>query len=606
MSYRAPVKDMLFVMSELAGIEAVARLPGFEDAGADTAAAVLDECARLNQTVIAPLNVEGDRNPSSFKDGAVTTTPGFQQAYRQFVEGGWQGLHHPTAFGGQGLPKLIHAACIEMVNSANLSFALCPLLTDGAIEALLTAGSDALQAAYLPPMVAGRWTGTMNLTEPQAGSDLSMVRSRAEPQPDGSYKLFGTKIFITYGEHDLAENIVHLVLARVTGAPEGVKGISLFVCPKFIVNADGSLGPRNDVQCVSIEHKLGIKASPTAVLQFGDGLGEVCADGAGPGALGYLVGQENRGLEYMFVMMNAARYAVGVQGIAVAERAYQQAVAYARDRVQSRPVDGSLPGAATIIHHPDVRRMLMTMRALTEGCRAMALVAAAAQDAAHAHPDAEQRRQNQAFYEFMVPLVKGYSTEMSLEVASLGVQVHGGMGFIEETGAAQYYRDARILTIYEGTTAIQANDLVGRKTGRDGGATARGVAAQVEATEALLADQGGPQALAVANRLRAARLAFLDVVGFVAEQGRSDPNAVFAGSVPYLMLAGNLVAGWQMARALLAAQARLDAGDDADFMRAKIGTARFYADHILTRAPGLRDSIVDGADAVNAMAMEAF
>ncbi len=606
MSYRAPVKDMLFVMSELAGIEAVARLPGFEDAGADTAAAVLDECARLNQDVIAPLNVEGDRNPSSFKDGAVTTTPGFQQAYRQFVEGGWQGLHHPTAFGGQGLPKLIHAACIEMVNSANLSFALCPLLTDGAIEALLTAGSDALQAAYLPPMVAGRWTGTMNLTEPQAGSDLSMVRSRAEPQPDGSYKLFGTKIFITYGEHDLAENIVHLVLARVTGAPEGVKGISLFVCPKFIVNADGSLGPRNDVQCVSIEHKLGIKASPTAVLQFGDGVGEVCANGAGPGAAGYLVGQENRGLEYMFVMMNAARYAVGVQGIAVAERAYQQAVAYARDRVQSRPVDGSLPGAATIIHHPDVRRMLMTMRALTEGCRAMALVAAAAQDAAHAHPDAEQRRQNQAFYEFMVPLVKGYSTEMSLEVASLGVQVHGGMGFIEETGAAQYYRDARILTIYEGTTAIQANDLVGRKTGRDGGATARGVAAQVEATEALLADQGGPQALAVANRLRAARLAFLDVVGFVAEQGRSDPNAVFAGSVPYLMLAGNLVAGWQMARALLAAQARLDAGDDADFMRAKIGTARFYADHILTRAPGLRDSIVDGADAVNAMAMEAF
>ena len=606
MSYRAPVKDMLFVMSELAGIEAVARLPGFEDAGADTAAAVLDECARLNQTVIAPLNVEGDRNPSSFKDGAVTTTPGFQQAYRQFVEGGWQGLHHPTAFGGQGLPKLIHAACIEMGNSANLSFALCPLLTDGAIEALLTAGSDALQAAYLPPMVAGRWTGTMNLTEPQAGSDLSMVRSRAEPQPDGSYKLFGTKIFITYGEHDLAENIVHLVLARVTGAPEGVKGISLFVCPKFIVNADGSLGPRNDVQCVSIEHKLGIKASPTAVLQFGDGVGEVCANGAGPGAAGYLVGQENRGLEYMFVMMNAARYAVGMQGIAVAERAYQQAVAYARDRVQSRPVDGSLPGAATIIHHPDVRRMLMTMRALTEGCRAMALVAAAAQDAAHAHPDAEQRRQNQAFYEFMVPLVKGYSTEMSLEVASLGVQVHGGMGFIEETGAAQYYRDARILTIYEGTTAIQANDLVGRKTGRDGGATARGVAAQVEATEALLADQGGPQALAVANRLRAARLAFLDVVGFVAEQGRSDPNAVFAGSVPYLMLAGNLVAGWQMARALLAAQARLDAGDDADFMRAKIGTARFYADHILTRAPGLRDSIVDGADAVNAMAMEAF
>ena len=609
MSYRAPVKDMLFVMSELAGIEAVARLPGFEDAGADTAAAVLDECARLNQDVIAPLNVEGDRNPSSFKDGAVTTTPGFQQAYRQFVEGGWQGLHHPTAFGGQGLPKLIHAACIEMVNSANLSFALCPLLTDGAIEALLTAGSDALQAAYLPPMVAGRWTGTMNLTEPQAGSDLSMVRSRAEPQPDGSYKLFGTKIFITYGEHDLAENIVHLVLARVTGAPEGVKGISLFVCPKFIVNADGSLGPRNDVQCVSIEHKLGIKASPTAVLQFGDGVGEVCANGAGPGAAGYLVGQENRGLEYMFVMMNAARFGVGTQGIAVAERAYQKAVQFARDRVQSRPVDGSMTTAATIIHHPDVKRMLMTMRAYTEGCRAMALVAAAAQDAAHAHPDAAVRKQNQAFYEFMVPLVKGYATEMSLDVASLGVQVHGGMGFIEETGAAQYLRDAKILTIYEGTTAIQANDLVGRKTARDGGATARAIAVQIEATEGALAAcaaQGSDAARAMHLRLGAARRAFLDVVDFVAGQTKTNPNAVFAGSVPYLMLAGNLVAGWQMARALLAAQARLDAGDDADFMRAKIGTARFYADHILTRAPGLRDSIVDGADAVNAMAMEAF
>ncbi len=596
MSYRAPVKDMLFAMTELAGIDDLARLPGFEDAGADTAAAVLEECARLNQDVIAPLNADGDRNPSSFKDGAVTTTPGFQQAYLQFVEGGWQGLHHPVEFGGQGLPKLIHAACIEMVNSANLSFALCPLLTDGAIEALLTAGSDALKSVYLRQMVEGKWTGTMNLTEPQAGSDLSMVRSRAEPQEDGSYKLFGTKIFITYGEHDLAENIVHLVLARVTGAPEGVKGISLFVCPKFLVNADGSLGARNDVHCVSIEHMLGIKASPTAVLQYGDG----------SGAVGFIVGQENRGLEYMFVMMNAARYAVGLQGIAVAERAYQQAVAYARDRVQSRPVDGSVAGAATIIHHPDVRRMLMTMRAYTEGCRAMALVAAAAQDAAHAHPEAAVRKQNQAFYEFMVPLIKGYSTEMSLEVASLGVQVHGGMGFIEETGAAQHLRDAKILTIYEGTTAIQANDLVGRKTARDGGATARAIAGQIEATERALAEQGGADAVALARRLGAARQAFLDVVDFVVGHAKSDPNAVFAGSVPYLILGGNLMAGWQMGRALLAAQARLDAGEDADFMRAKIATARFYGDHILSRAPGIRDSIVDGAEAVNAMALEAF
>ncbi len=596
MTYRAPVKDMLFVMQELAGLATVAELPGFEDAGLDTAAAVLDECAKLNQDVIAPLNWEGDQQPSSFKDGHVTTTPGFKAAFRQFGEGGWQGLHHPAEFGGQGLPKLIHAACIEMLNSANLSFALCPLLTDGAIEALLTAGSDELKATYLPKMIDGSWTGTMNLTEPQAGSDLAAVRSRAEPQADGTYRLFGTKIYITYGEHDMAENIVHLVLARVTGAPEGVKGISLFVCPKFLVNADGSLGARNDVQCVSIEHKLGIKASPTAVLQYGDN----------GGAVGFLVGQENRGLEYMFVMMNAARYAVGVQGIAVAERAYQKAVAYARDRVQSRPVDGTLNAAAPIIHHPDVKRMLMTMRAYTESCRAMALVAAAAQDAAHAHPEAEVRKQNQAFYEFMVPLIKGYSTEMSLEVTSLGVQVHGGMGFIEETGAAQYYRDAKILTIYEGTTAIQANDLVGRKTARDGGATARAIAGQIEATEAALAVRGSEASRAMLKRLSAARLAFLDVVGFVASQTRSSPNAVFAGSVPYLMLAGNLIAGWQMARALIVAEDKLAQGEEADFMRAKINTARFCADHLLSKAPGLRDSIVEGAAGTVEMAVDSF
>jgi len=454
-TYRSPVKDMLFCMKELADIDAVARLPGFEDAGCETAQAVLEECAKFNEGVVAPLNWDGDAKPSSWQDGVVTTTAGFKQAFRQFAQGGWQGVQHPVEFGGQGLPKTIGAACIEMLNSANLSFALCPLLTDGAIEALLTAGSAAQQSKFIPKMVDGSWTGTMNLTEPQAGSDLAAVRTRAEPQPDGSFKLFGTKIFITYGEHDMAENIVHLVLARVVGAPEGVKGISLFICPKFM--PDGS---RNDVHCVSIEHKLGIKASPTAVLQYGDGTAASNVNGTGPGAAAELIGQENRGLETMFIMMNAARYAVGVQGIAVAERAYQKAVNFARDRVQSRPVDGSMNVAATIIHHPDVKRMLLTMRAYTEACRAMALVAAAACDASHHHADAEVRKQNQAFYEFMVPLIKGYSTEMSLDVASLGVQVHGGMGYIEETGAAQYLRDAKILTIYEGTTAIQANDLI--------------------------------------------------------------------------------------------------------------------------------------------------
>jgi alkylation response protein AidB-like acyl-CoA dehydrogenase len=598
MTYRAPVKDMLFVMKELAGIDAVAQLPGHEDAGYDTAAAVLEECARFTGDVVAPLNWEGDKDPSSFHQGRVRTTPGFKEAFRQFAEGGWQGLQHPAEFGGQGLPKLIHSACSEMVNSANMSFALCPLLTDGAIEALLTAGSDAQKAAYIPKMIDGTWTGSMNLTEPQAGSDLSLVRTRAEPQPDGTYRLFGTKIFITWGEHDMAENIVHLVLARVAGAPEGVKGISLFICPKVLED-----GQRNDVHCVSIEHKLGIKASPTAVLQYGDGLTK---PGGAVGAVGYLVGQENRGLEYMFIMMNAARFGVGIQGVATAERAYQKAVAYARERVQSRPVDGSLNQAAPIIHHPDVRRMLMTMRAYTEGCRAMAYVAAAAYDAAHAHADADVRRQNQAFYEFRVPLVKGLSTEMSLEVASLGVQVHGGMGFIEETGAAQYLRDAKILTIYEGTTAIQANDLVGRKTARDGGATARAVAAQVEATVGELERLGTAAAKAMARRLEAGRRALLDVVDFVVAQGKAQPNAVFAGSVPYLMLAGTVVAGWQMARALLVAEKRLASGDDAEFMRAKVTTARFYADHILVKAPALRDSIVEGAEPVTAMALEAF
>ena len=596
MTYKAPVKDMLFNMQHLAQLEQVAQLPGFEDAGLETAQAVLEECAKLNEDVIAPLNWEGDKNPSWFKDGQVTTTPGFKQAFRQFAEGGWQGLQHPADFGGQGLPKTIGAACTEILNSANLSFALCPLLTDGAIEALLTAGNDAQKATYIPKMISGEWTGTMNLTEPQAGSDLALVRTRAEPQPDGTYKIFGTKIFITYGEHDMAENIVHLVLARVTGAPEGVKGISLFIVPKFLVNADGSLGARNDVHCVSIEHKMGIKASPTAVLQYGDH----------GGAIGYLVGEENRGLEYMFIMMNAARYAVGVQGIAVAERAYQKAVQYARDRIQSRPVDGSMNTAAPIIHHPDVKRMLMTMRALTEGCRAMASVAAAAYDTAHHHPDPQARKQNQAFYEFMVPLVKGYSTEMSLEVTSLGVQVHGGMGFIEETGAAQYYRDAKILTIYEGTTAIQANDLVGRKTARDGGQTAKAIAQQIEATEAELQASGSAHALAMRKRLQAAREAFLSVVDFIAGQAKADPNAIYAGSVNYLMLAGNLMAGWQMARALLVAERQLAGGEDPAFMQAKIATARFYADHILTRIPGLRDAIVEGAVGVTGMALDAF
>jgi len=586
---------MLFVMNELAGLAEVVAYPSYAEAGADVdlAPAILEESAKFNQDVVAPLNWPSDQTPSSLKDGVVTTAPGFKDAFAQFAAAGWQGVIHPAEFGGQGLPKLIASACFEMVHSASLSFALCPMLTDGAIEALLTAASPELQEKFVPQMIAGEWTGSMCLTEPQAGSDLSMVRSRAVPEGDGTYRIFGTKIYITYGEHDMAKNIVHLVLARTPDAPEGVKGISLFVVPKFLVNADGSLGERNDVHCVSIEHKLGIKASPTAVLQFGDH----------GGAVAYLVGEENRGLEYMFVMMNAARFAVGMQGIAVAERAYQKAVQYAKDRVQSRDLEGS-PGPVAIIHQPDVKRMLMTMRAYTEACRALAYYAAAAYDAQHAAPDEAVQKANQAIYEFLVPIVKGFSTEMSIEVASLGVQVHGGMGFIEETGAAQHYRDARILTIYEGTTAIQANDLVGRKTVRDGGATAKVLIQKIEQTEKDLAASATEHAKAVLKQLSAGRNAFEEALAYILTNAKSDTKAVYAGSVAYLRLCGLVLGGWQMARGLLAAQRLRDA--DPSFYDAKIATARFFAENLLPQAQALATSIVESGQSTNALAVEQF
>ena len=596
MTYRAPLKDMLFVMQELAGLDAVNALPGCEDATLETVEAVLEENAKFCSEVVAPLNWTGDQQPSVWREGTVTTTPGFKEAFKAFGDAGWQGVQHPADFGGQGLPKLVATPCIEMLNSANLSFALCPLLTDGAIEALMTAGTDGQKQTYLPNLISGTWTGTMNLTEPQAGSDLAMVRSRAVPQDDGTYRIFGTKIYITYGEHDMADNIVHLVLARTPDAPEGVKGISLFVVPKFLVNADGTPGARNDVQCVSIEHKLGIKASPTAVLQFGD---------AG-GAQGTMIGEENRGLEYMFIMMNAARFAVGMQGVGVAERAYQKAVGYAKERVQSRDLSGSA-GPVTIIHQPDVRRMLMSMRAQTEAARALAYVTAAAFDAAHHATDAQARLTSQRFYEFMVPIVKGWSTEMSIDVASTGVQIHGGMGFIEETGAAQYYRDARILTIYEGTTAIQANDLVGRKTVRDGGAVARTIIAQVRATEAELAGHASADLVAIGGQLAAASVALEEVIDFVVGNMKTDIKAVFSGSVPYLKMAGIVLGGWQMARAALAAQRHLlEGSSNTGFYHAKIGTARFFADHFLSQAGGLRQAIVHGSAGVMALDVEQF
>ena len=523
---------------------------------------MLEEAAKFATNVLDPLNVSGDREGSTLlADGTVKTPAGFKDAYRQFIENGWNGLTKNPEYGGQGLPHLVATPVEEMWHSSNMAFDLCPLLTQGAIDALELCGTPEQKALFLPKMVAGTWTGTMNLTEPQAGSDLAAVRTRAVPQPDGSYKLYGQKIFITYGEHDYTENIIHLVLARTPTAPEGVKGISLFVVPKYLINADGSIGARNDVHCVSLEHKLGIHASPTAVLAYGDK----------GGAIGYLVGQENRGLEYMFIMMNQARFSVGMEGVGLSERAYQRAVAYARDRVQGRPVGlekGQAGGA--IIEHPDIRRMLMTMRAYTEGMRAVAYVTAAAIDNAQRHPDPEARKRHQAFVDLMIPIVKGWSTEVAQEVTYLGVQVHGGMGYIEETGAAQHYRDARIITIYEGTTGIQANDLIGRKTARDGGATARAVAAEIDKLAAHLAAHPDATLRTIGLRLAAATAALQASIEWLVPTYGSNTRAAHAAAVPYLELWGIVAGGWQMGRAALAATERLARnGGDGDFMRAK-------------------------------------
>ena len=586
MSYIAPQKDMLFALEHIAQMPQIMQDTAM-DLDMDTVAGILDEAAKINQDVIAPTNRVGDEQPSFLKNGKVTTSPGFKAAFEQYVQGGWQGLSHPEAVGGQDLPKLIATACNEMINGANTSFGLCPLLTDGAIEAVLTAGSDAQKQTYIPRLISGEWTGTMNLTEPQSGSDLALIRSRAEPQADGRYKVFGTKIFITFGDHDYTDNIMHLVLARTPNAPEGIKGISLFIVPKFLINEDGSLGAANDVQTLSLEHKLGIKASPTAVLQFGDN----------GGALGELVGEENRGLEYMFIMMNAARFGVGVQGIGIMERAYQKAVQYAKERVQSRPVDGSAREAVAIIHHPDVKRMLLTMKSTVEACRAMALHTAGLNDIAHRHADEATRAQAQAQFEFMVPLVKGYSTEQSVEMASLGVQVHGGMGFIEETGAAQYYRDARILPIYEGTTAIQANDLVGRKTARDGGAVAEQFCTHIDATVAQLQASAHDALKALAAPLAQANANLREVVAFVLANVKTAPNNVFAGSVLYLKLAGLVVSAWHSARAALAAQAQLDAGNnDTVFLNSKVQTSAFYIQALLPQAQALTQAILHAGE----------
>ena len=589
-SYVAPLKDMHFVLNELAGLAEVAKLPGFEEATPDTVDAILEEASKFASEVLDPINLSGDQEGSKLSDGEVRTPRGFRDAYRKFCDGGWNALPFEHEWGGQGLPRLVSTPVQEMWKSSNLSFSLCPLLTQGAVEALLLRGSDALKQAYLPRMIEGRWTGTMNLTEPQAGSDLSLVRTRAERQAN-QYLISGQKIFITYGEHDLADNIVHLVLARTPEAPEGVKGISLFVVPKFIPDADGKPGRRNSAKCASIEHKLGIHASPTAVMVYDQ-------------AVGYLVGEENRGLEYMFIMMNAARFAVGLEGVAIAERAFQRALAFSRERLQGRDL---VAGGKTvpIIRHPDVRRMLMLMKSQAEAMRALAYTTAAAMDFARKSGNPAERKRHQAYVDLMIPVVKGWSTETGIEIASLGVQVHGGMGFVEETGAAQYLRDARITTIYEGTTGIQAMDLVGRKIAREGGETAKQWLAELKTFDAGLARSKHPDVQALRNQFAPGVQALADCVEFIVASSAKDPRPAFAGAVPFLKLMGIVAGGWQMGRAALAAERTLQSGDRS-FLEAKIATARFYADHVLVQAPALRNTVVNGAAGVMALSEDQF
>jgi len=594
-TYTAPLQDMQFVIKELVGLADITAMPDCAEVTEDLVDAVLDEAAKFAAGVLDPLNHTGDKTGARFADGSVTTPPGFKEAYRHFIAGGWNGLSGEAAYGGQGLPHVVSMPVQEMWNSANMAFCLCPMLTSGVLEALKLKGTPGQKEKFLHKLTAGEWTGTMNLTEPQAGSDLSAVRTRAVPEDD-HYRLHGTKIFITWGEHDMAANIVHLVLARTPDAPEGVKGISLFIVPKFLVNDDGSLGSRNDVKCVSIEHKMGINASPTCVLAYGDG----------KGALGYLVGEENRGLEYMFIMMNHARLGVGLEGVALAERAYQHAREYAKTRVQGRAIGQKSGDRVTIIHHPDVKRMLLTMKAQTEAMRALAYSASAALDKANHHPDERERRTHQALVDFLIPIVKGWCTEQGVEIASVGVQIHGGMGFIEETGAAQYLRDARITTIYEGTTGIQAADLVGRKVGFEKGATAFAIIEVMRKIDAKLAASGNPDVSAARENLLHAIDGLAAATQWVVDTFPHNPQAVAAVSVPFLKLWGTVGGGWLMARAALIADAKAGTDGDTDFYRAKIVTARFYAEHILPQAAGLTSAVTGGSSSVLALSEAQF
>ena len=589
-TYKAPLKDMQFVLRELAGLQEVSALPGWQDASPELVDAVLSEAGKFAQEVLDPLNRTGDQQGAQLQDGKVSAPEGYVAAYRQFIDAGWNSLTGDPRYGGQGLPHVVGTAVQEIWNSANMSFCLAPMLTSGVLEAFDHHATPAQQALFVPKLVAGSWSGTMNLTEPQAGSDLSAVRMQAVPEGD-HYRLRGTKIFITWGEHDMTENIVHLVLARTPDAPDGVKGISLFIVPKILVKDDGTLGELNDIKCISIEHKLGIRGTPTCVLAYGEE----------KGAVGYLVGEENRGLQYMFTMMNHARLGVGVEGLGLAERAYQHALEYARTRVQGRAIGQKSGDRVTIIHHPDVKRMLLMMKSQVEAMRALAYVAAAALDKALRHPDASEQKRNQALVDLLTPVVKGWCTEQGVEVASLGVQVHGGMGFIEEGGAAQYLRDARITTIYEGTTGIQANDLVGRKVAHEKGATAQAVIAEMRALGRELGRLGTDFA-SIRSHLTTAVDALESATRWLVENYRENPNAVAAVAVPYLKLFGTVAGGWLMARAAAIAQTKLaDPHSDRDFLSGKIATARFYAEHVLPQARAYADTILAGSGSVLAL-----
>jgi 3-(methylthio)propanoyl-CoA dehydrogenase len=585
MSYAAPLADIRFVLEEVAAIGSVAALPGYEAVDRELTEAVLGAAAKFAEGELSPLNQPADRAGSVFENDVVRTPPGFREAYARYVEGGWNGLAADPQFGGQGLPLVLLTSVAEMLDAASMSFALCPLLNFAAIELLQNYGSTEQKEIYLSRLVSGEWTGTMNLTEPQAGSDLGALATRALPASDhGSgdhYRITGQKIFISYGDHDLAPNIVHAVLARTAGAPSGSRGLSLFLVPKFLPDAEGRPGPHNAIRTLRLEHKLGIRASPTCVLAYED-------------AVGWRIGEENRGLEYMFTMMNNARLNVGLQGVAIAERAYQQARDFARTRVQGRPLGAAADaGAPPIIHHADVRRMLLWMRAATEAMRALAYYTAATLDRARREPDTAARTAAQRRADLLIPVVKAWCTDTAVAVASTGIQVHGGIGYIEETGAAQHWRDARIAPIYEGTNGIQANDLVGRKLARDNGEAARVLFAEIGATLEALDKIGEPALTTMADTLRAGRDALETATTGLLDR---DAATAAAGAVPCLQLYGIVSSGWLMARQALAAQRLLAAGSsDSGFLRAKIATARFYAEHFLALAPGHLPAILGGA-----------